>query len=204
MIGARNVLTTGVLAVCLFLALHADASAQAPVREGFWFGIGGGAGRAEVTCDDCDDEGGETGGSGYVKAGWTLNPRVLVGGELNVWTRREDLGDTDAWLTMYNASATVTFYPSATAGLFVKGGAGVAYLDTDVQGGRGSNITIDLGSGPGFIAGAGYDIRLGRVALTPALNYWRGHIGTIVGRGVSVASGWKQSIVDVTIGVTFP
>jgi hypothetical protein len=24
-------------------------------REGFWFGIGSGAGRAEVTCDDCDE-----------------------------------------------------------------------------------------------------------------------------------------------------
>jgi hypothetical protein len=36
------------------------------------------------------------------------------------------------------------------------------------------------------------------------VNYWRGHIGDIEGRGVSVASGWKQSIVDVTIGVTFP
>ena len=82
-------------------AFQAEASAQAVPREGFWFALGGGAGRAEVTCDDCDDEGGETGGSGYVKAGWTLNPRVLVGGELNVWTRREDLGDTDAWLTMY-------------------------------------------------------------------------------------------------------
>ena len=179
------------------------AFAQAPSREGFWFGIGGGAGRAEITCDDCDDEGSDIGGSGYVKAGWTLNPRVLVGGELNVWTRREDLGDTDAWLTMYNASATVTFYPSATAGLFVKGGAGVAYVDTDVER-HNSTITIDLGSGPGFILGAGYDIRFGRVALTPAVNYWRGHIGTIEGRGVSVASGWKQSIVDVTIGVTFP
>lgn len=89
------------------------ALAQAASREGFWCGIGGGAGRAEVTCDDCDDESRKTGGSGYVKAGWTLNPRVLLGGELNVWTRREDLGDSDAWLTMYNASATVTLYTGA-------------------------------------------------------------------------------------------
>lgn len=194
------------LAACVLAAtvcLPAAASAQSAPREGFWFGIGGGAGRAEVTCDACDDEGGETGGSGYVKAGWTLSPRLLVGGELNVWTRREALGDSDAWLTMYNASATVTFYPSAAAGFFVKGGAGVAYLDTDVER-RGSTVTIDLGSGPGVLVGAGYDIRLGRVALTPAVNYWRGHIGTIGGRGVEVASGWKQSIVDLTIGVTFP
>lgn len=192
-----------VYALVAVVCLPAAAAAQTASREGFWFGIGAGAGRAEVTCDDCDDEDGETGGSGYVKAGWTLTPRLLVGGELNVWTRREDLGDTDAWLTMYNASATLTFYPSTVAGFFVKGGAGVAYLDTDVER-RGSTITIDLGSGPGFLVGAGYDIRLGRVALTPAVNYWRGHIGEIEGRGVAVASGWKQSIVDVTIGVTFP
>ena len=190
-------------ALAAIVVLPSPATAQSVPREGFWFGAGAGAGRADVTCDDCNDDGAETGGSGYVKAGWTLNPHLLVGGELNVWTRRESRGDTDAWLTMYNASATLTFYPSAVAGFFVKGGAGVAYLDTDVER-RGSTVTIDLGSGPGFLVGAGYDIRLGRVALTPAVNYWRGHIGEIEGRGVAVASGWKQSIVDVTIGVTFP
>ncbi len=192
-----------VYALVAVACLPAAAAAQTVPREGFWFGVGAGAGRAEVTCDDCSDDGAETGGSGYVKAGWTLNPHLLVGGELNVWTRRESRGDTDAWLTMYNASATLTFYPSAVAGFFVKGGAGVAYLDTDVER-RGSTVTIDLGSGPGFLVGAGYDIRLGRVALTPAVNYWRGHIGDVEGRGVAVASGWKQAIVDVTIGVTFP
>lgn len=205
----HDLLTIGGLAVWLWAACPAAASAQtpppSPVREGFWFGIGAGVGRADVSCDGCDDDesGSETGGSGYVKAGWTLNPHVLVGGELNVWTRHEDFGGADAWLTMYNASATVTLYPSATAGGFVKGGVGVAYLDTDVER-RDTTITIDLGSGPGFVVGVGYDIRVGRVAITPAVNYWFGNIGDLRGRGVSVASGWKQSVVDVTIGVTFP
>ena len=128
---------------------------------------------------------------------------MLVGGELNVWTRQRDFGGADAWFTLYNVSATVTLYPSATAGLFVKGGAGVAYVDTDVLR-RDRRITIDLGSGPGVLLGAGYDVRVGRVSLTPAVNYWFGDIGDLRAGRDTIASSWRQHVVDVTLGVTFP
>lgn len=187
----------------LALGVGSPQSAFAQTREGFWFGIGVGAGQADVTCDDCAGSTTENGGSGYAKAGFTLNPHVLVGGELNVWTRRKDFDGTNAWFTMYNASATLTVYPSATAGFFVKGGAGVAYLDTDIER-RNSTFTIDLGSGAGFLVGAGYDIRMGKLALTPAVNYWFGNIGDLNSRGDRIATGWTQHVVDVTIGVTFP
>jgi hypothetical protein len=194
----------GFVAVSAGLLLPAPGAAQTTTREGFYFGIGGGAGSAAVSCDTCEsDADRELGGSGYVKAGWTLNPHVLAGGELNVWTRKKDFEGADAWFTIYNVSATITLYPSATGGFFVKGGGGVAYVDTDVQR-RGSRVTLDLGSGPGVLAGAGYDLRVGRWAVTPAVNYWFGRIGDRHSRGDTIASGWRQHVVDVTLGVTVP
>lgn len=181
--------------------------AGAQTRQGFYFGLGGGIGSATASCDQCGDDDRKNGGSGFVTAGWALNPHVAIGGELNVWARREDVADSDQWLYMYNASATVTLYPSATSGFFVKGGAGVAYLDTDLEV-VDRVFELELGRGPGFVAGVGYDIQVGRIAVTPALNVWGGRIGEVKARGGGVnagaLSGWKQQVVDVTIGITFP
>jgi hypothetical protein len=200
----RNVVI-GMAVAALWTCVPSAAVAQ--TREGFSFGLGGGIGSATASCDQCDDDDRKNGGAGYVKAGWALNPHVAIGGELNVWARREDVADSDAWLYMYNASATVTLYPSATSGLFVKGGAGVAYLDTDLEV-RDRVFELELGRGPGFVAGVGYDIQVGRIAITPALNVWGGRIGEVRARGggvnVGALSGWKQQVVDLTIGITFP
>lgn len=185
------------------------SAAVAQTREGFYFGLGGGIGSATASCDQCgdDEDDRKNGGSGYVKAGWALSPHVAIGGELNVWARREDVADREAWLYMYNASATVTLYPSATSGLFVTGGAGVAYLDTDLEV-LDRVFELELGRGPGFVAGIGYDIRVGRIAITPALNVWGGRIGEVKARGggvnIGALSGWTQQVVDLTIGITFP
>jgi hypothetical protein len=204
-IASRAGIVAGV--VVNMLCAGGPSAAVAQTREGFYFGLGGGIGSATASCDQCDDDDRKNGGAGYVKAGWALNPHVAIGGELNVWARREDVADSDAWLYMYNASATVTVYPSATSGLFVKGGAGVAYLDTDLEV-RDRVFELELGRGPGFVAGVGYDIQVGRIAITPALNVWGGRIGEVKARGggvnVGALSGWKQQVVDLTIGITFP
>jgi hypothetical protein len=195
----------GMAVAALWAGVPSAAAAQ--TREGFYFGLGGGIGSATASCDQCDDDDRKNGGAGYVKAGWALNPHVAIGGELNVWAHREDAADGDAWLYMYNASATITLYPSATSGFFVKGGAGVAYLDTDLEVSD-RVFELELGRGPGFVAGIGYDIQVGRIAITPALNVWGGRIGEVKarGRGVDVGalSGWTQQVVDLTIGITFP
>jgi hypothetical protein len=198
----------GLVAVAIAMSgfvLGEPAAAQ--TRDGFLFGIGGGLGSATGSCDQCgDDEDRRNGVAGTVRAGWFVNPRLLLGGELNVWARREDVADVESWLYMYNASATVTFYPSATSGFFVKGGGGVAYLDTDLEA-FDRVFELELGRGPGWVVGAGYDIPLGRIALTPAVNVWGGRIGEVraraLGTPVGALTGWTQQIVDVTIGVTF-
>lgn len=199
-----RVLRVARIAACVFLTA---APAAAQTRDGFVFGIGLGVGSAQAECDQCGDEDRRNGVGGNVRAGWFLNPHLLLGGELNVWARREDVAGAESWLYMYNASATVTLYPSAASGFFVKGGAGVAYLDTDLEVAD-RVFELELGRGPGWVVGAGYDIPLGRVAVTPAVNVWGGRIGDLraraLGAPVGALTGWTQQVVDVTIGITFP
>lgn len=189
--------------VVAVLGVGWPSAAGAQTREGFYFGLGGGVGWATLSCDRCVDEERQAGGSGYVRAGWTLNPHLLIGGELNVWARHDDPFDVDQWTYRYNASATATVYPTAASGFFVKGGAGLSYLDVDRDFGD-ESVSLELGDGPGVVVGAGYDIHLGRVALTPAVNYWVGWLDDLEARGVPYESGRRQQIFDLTIGVTFP
>jgi hypothetical protein len=190
-----------VLAICVvWLAGAGRASAEhAQERQGFWLGIGGGYGSADATCDECDGGNREGGVAGYLKLGWTLTDRVLLGGEFNVWTKEQE----GVRVNFYNASGTLTVYPQPSAGFFLKGGVGGAFVDTEVVEG-GTRITADLGSGLGLLAGVGYDVRVARnVSITPAVNFWYGRPGDLVVSGVTIARNWKQNVVDFTVGVTF-
>jgi hypothetical protein len=190
------------LALVLSASLPVAAAAQTAEREGFWFGFGAGVGSADVTCDGDSDR--ETGGAGYLKAGWTLNPRVLLGLEASGWTKKEDEDGVDITLSMYNVSGTLTFYPSETTGFFVKGGAGLAFVNSKFEEGN-TTIDSDMGNGLGLLAGIGYDFRLGnRVRLTPALDAYYGNIGDLTFADEEIASGWKQNVIALTIGLTFP
>jgi hypothetical protein len=191
------------LAVSLVTMLPRTSEGQE--RQGFWIGGGGGYGSADVSCDECEDDRRESSGAAYLKAGWTLTPRLLVGGEFNIWRKEvKDLEpNVDATLNIYNASATVTLYPQASSGLFIKGGLGASFLDTEFALGR-TSILADLGRGLGLIAGVGYDIPLGgRVSLTPALNFWFGQIGDLEVERETFVRDWKQNVIDITVGLTF-
>jgi len=127
-------------------------------RQGFWIGFGGGYGSAygEADCQDCD--GGDREGSftGFLKLGGTLNDRVLLGVEGNAWVKEQD-GLT---LTLGSFTGTVTFYPQASSGFFLKGGVGLSYVDTE------------------FGDGLGYDLRVGRnISITPSVNLCPRHRG---------------------------
>lgn len=168
-------------------------------RQGFWLGIGGGYGSADATCDECGGGNREGSGAGYLKLGWTLNERVLLGGEFNLWTKEQE-GVT---LNLYNASGTVTLYPASSSGFFLKGGVGGSFVDTEAQF-NGTKISADLGSGFGLLAGIGYDLRVARmVSITPSVNFWYGQPGDLTLGTETFARNWKQNVVDFTVGVTF-
>ena len=186
--------------LCPLVAGVGQASAERPQeRQGFWLGIGGGYGSADASCDECDGGDRQGSGAGYVKLGWTLNDRVLLGGEFNLWTKEQDV----VTVNFYNASGTLTFYPQGASGFFLKGGVGASFVDTEVVDG-GTRITADLGSGLGLVAGVGYDLRVARIiSITPAVNFLYGQPGDLVVAGETLARNWKQNVVDFTVGITF-
>ena len=176
----RCLLVLAALAVALAPAAPAQGHPQ--TRQGFWIGFGLGYGSLSFSCSGCS--GSEGGLSGYLKLGGTLSPKLLIGGETNGWSKSQGGGT----LTASNASATVYFYPSATGGLFLRGGLGFAALTASAGG---SSATE---SGVGAVFGAGYDIRVGRnMSIVPVANFNWGNIG----------SGVKQNVFQLAVGLTW-
>src|SRR2546425_7451437 len=100
-------------------------------------------------------------------------------------------------ISLGNVTASVYYYPAPASGLFLTGGLGLS----DYRLSDGGSIT---GAGWGFTAGTGYDIRVGRnVSLTPVVNFAYGHVGDLSSGGTTVDAGWKQSVIDFALGVTF-
>src|SRR2546422_6530023 len=116
-------------------------------------------------------------------------------GAINVWAHSDGTGNTE---TMSNVTASVYLYPQARGGFFFTGGLGFSNYYVN------SSPSFD-GTGWGFTAGAGYDIRVGRdVSLTPVVNYVYGGVGDVNESGVgSFATGWKQHVIDFGVGGTF-
>src|SRR5437773_5574911 len=177
------------------LAVAPAARAQYPQRrEGFWIGFGLGYGSANITCDSCGS-GPRTGGvTAFLKLGGTPSRNLLIGGAINGWSH-ESGGATE---TMANVTASLYYYPAARSGLFLTGGLGFSDYRVD------TSPSVE-GTGWGFTAGIGYDIRVGRnVSLTPVANFVYGGVGDLsVSGGGTFATGWKQNVVDFGVGVTF-
>ena len=168
-------------------------------RQGFWIGFGVGYGSADASAD-CEGCSGDREGSftGSFKLGGTLNERVLLGFEGNGWIKEVD----DATLTLGSFTGTVTFYPQASGGFFLKGGVGLSYVDTEVSEG---SFTASLSkTGWGVLAGIGYDLRVGRnLSLTPCVNFYYGQPGDLDFEGELALGGWKQNVISFELGLTF-
>lgn len=188
----------------VILAAGLPATAHAQAREGFWIGVGGGYGSAGADCDECGEgEDRLSSATAYLRGGWTLNQRTLVGIDFNVWSKTAQADKVETTLNLYNVTGSLTFYPAATSGFFMKAGAGISALDSDADF-DGANITTDLGTGLGLTAGAGYDIRLGRmISLTPAVGYWYGRPGDLRVGPETILNNWRQNVFEFTVGITF-
>src|SRR6266508_4232222 len=106
--------------ILLAALLPSSLAAQRPqTREGFWISFGVGQGNLRWECDGCatQDHGGPT---GFIRLGGTPSKKVLLGAEMNGWSL--DIGAAE--ITALTTTFTVYWYPSATGGLFLKGGVG--------------------------------------------------------------------------------
>lgn len=150
---------------CLFVATSFAHAQRRQRHEGFWigFGIGGGANLSTGLDDERSG-----GGGGYLRLGGNLSQKLLLGGEIMVWGRRDDtpLGDNTLTTTRSNATITVLFFPSDAGGFFLKAGLGGANIEAEAAG---VEVT-EQGAGTTF--GLGYDVRLGRnIYLTPNVDW---------------------------------
>lgn len=176
--------------------------AAAQSRQGFSFGLGAGIGGSDVTCDDCGNDIGddvENGPTFYARIGHAANPHVVGGIELNVWGKTWDgFGGTEVTTALANLTGTLQLYPSATGGFYVKGGLGMTRAAVKIEGsGFDDTDTSDIGWGYQF--GAGWDIPIGSIAITPEIAAWAGRIKEFEG-----LTGWRHAVVQATIGITFP
>ena len=173
---------TGLSALLTVLLASTSFAQQAQTRDGFWVGGGMGYGSLGLSCDGCGDVDRTGGMSGYAKLGGTLRPNILLGVEMNGWTKSESEGR----VTMGNMSGAAYWYPMPTQGLFIKAGAGYSVLSAD----DGTGAAED--SGFGLLGGVGYDLRVGRnLSITPVANYFRGGF-----------DGGSANVLQIGVGVT--
>jgi len=184
------------LAVALFVVAGPAAAQRPQVRHGFWIGFGFGYGSASLSCGSgCafNDAAKGGGGTGFLKLGGTLSPKVLLGGDITVWVK-DVSGTTES---AGNVSFAAYFYPAPASGFFLKGGAGF-----------GSFMLRDGGSaeanGVGLVAGLGYDIRVGRnISITPVGNFYFGSDGDLKDSGTVLIPSVKHTVFDLGLGITF-
>ncbi len=140
------------------------------VRSGFWLSGGFGYGEESFRFASDPFSAVEAKPVFAFRMGGTPDKNLRLGGEVTTWVNPTTTTDG------YNVTETLSsitlvgqFYPIRTAGLFVKGGAGLGVSASSLQ----YSNTI---SESGFVVqyGAGYDIRLSRsLALTPTVEMFR-------------------------------
>jgi hypothetical protein len=177
------------------LATRAEAQ-TAPTRpQGFWIAFGFGWSSLGYSCDNCTGTSRTDGVAAQVRLGTALSRNFLVGADIESWNKSEG----GKWAKSANWTAAAYWYPMESANLYVKGGVGLSTLNGTISG-----YTIS-GSGLGFTAGLGYDIRLSRSFwLTPTASYFYGSVGDVNTGSVGVVKGWKQNALNVALDMTFP
>ena len=167
-------------------------SAQQPrVRKGFWVGAGGGFGSLGLSCSGCATIDRQSAGTVFLKVGGTLSDRWRLGFENDSWIKSS--GGTT--VVAGNVSLAAYYYPSATRGFFVRGGAGFAFYQEK----NATNAALGLG----LVLGVGYDLRIGGgFSFTPVANFNWGSVGDVQ-RGIVTLPGVKQNLLQLGVGLTW-
>lgn len=178
--------------LCAVPVLEAQ-SAHQQVRHGFWISAGLGAGIYDLSCDGCSydvaiDK------SGNLRMGGTVSQKVLVGGEMMAWAHYEN--GVDEWAG--GLTAVVLYYPSATGGLFLSGGLGIAGYDASGYGWERSVTAFALSGG------VGYDLRLASsFSITPFFNGFYGTKASLEFPGTQTGAEVSQSLLQLGLAITF-
>jgi hypothetical protein len=171
-------------AVLLLFGTSAAAAQNPQTRKGFWIGFGFGYGSYGISCDGCSGLGREGSYTGHLRMGGTISPHLLLGGQVDAWSKSQD----GATLSAGNVSLNASYYPKPAGGLFLNAGLGLSRMEAS-GGGSSAGET-----GPGFSVGAGYDLRVGRnLSITPLASWVYGH----------PTDGLSHNFYQFGVGVTF-
>lgn len=187
------------LLLSLFVAAPLSAQGHPQTRQGFTISFGLGGGAADFTCEGCAGER-EWGPTIYLQLGGTPRPNLVLGGEINGWSRTYDLETGgDGTFTVSTATFVVQYYPQVNSGLFLNGGIGFGSVAADIDiPGVGSSESSTTGFG--FQAGLGYDIRLARnFSLTPYAKYF----ATVGGEWEDTSEKFNGNVFHVGLGFTW-
>lgn len=175
--------------------LLAAATTGALADPGFWVAADAGVASLKRSYSVTDS----TQGSEFAlsfRAGYSWDPRLLLGVELGGWTLEpqniEDPSEGEGIRTLY---AMAQFYPTGSQ-WFVKGGFGTVKYWNQRQGENGA-------SGNGGMLGGGYDFPLyGSWYLTPAIDYsWGKYDGAVSPPGITQDQSYRA--ITLRIGVTY-
>ncbi len=139
------------------------------VRGGFYIGGGIGAGRESYKfSDEADFTDPLTKPSVTLRLGGTPESSIRLGGELFAWGN-EEFDRTEYFSALLG---TVQFYPIRDGGLWLKGGAGLAFSGQDFD----DPSFFDANeTGFGWSVGAGYEVQVSRaVGIGPSVEFYQG------------------------------
>jgi len=182
-------LAAGVLSA----APPARAQQTGPYREGFWIGVGAGWGSAAIACSSCPSQRRVGSVATTLRMGGTLTRQLLLGGELNAWSRNHS-GITE---TVGDMSVVLYFYPTITGTVFLKGGIGIVIYNAD------ASPRLESGGG-GVNVGVGMDLYLGRkFSLTPYASFVGALNGNLRIGGEDTGVAAKPNLFLVGVAATW-
>jgi hypothetical protein len=185
--------SAGLVAGLLFSVLaNSQASAQRlAYHEGFWVGGGLGSALTDVSCNVCINDS-KSVISGFVRAGLTLSPRLLLGLEI-IGTDNSEDGVNERILAL---SGVGYLYPTG-GGLFFKGGLGILKFKADDDT---DELTSTLLAAQ---VGAGYELRVSqRLSISAFSTLMATSNGDLDYNGSRVTDDMRVTLVQFGLGVT--
>lgn len=179
-------------------AVASDLPADA--RKGFWLGGGLGTGAGSMHCGICEHER-EQGTSGYLRAGTTLNRKMLIGLEASAWQRSVEAGRR----RLVSLTAGAWWYPNPRHGYYLRWGAGVSRWRASEDQQAVTSQALAL------IVGAGYEVRLNPVlSIVPYVNalgssngsLWLEERNNVSFERRKLPTGGHAVLLQVGVGIT--
>jgi hypothetical protein len=185
------------VAVC---AVNAAAQRE-ETHRGMHLAFTLGRGSMKLECGAC-----ETSGQGDISAlgrlGWNARENLVLGFEVVGFSKAQIVDNETASASFVSGSAVVLYYPNTYGEGFLKLGAGYSNSEGRFFVSGFGNSDISLGALT-FVAGLGYDIRLGRTfSITPHIDYHIAVPGDMKIDGQVSSVQLRSNVLNIGIGLT--